>query len=78
MNGDISVIKYHGDLVAGDPLWIELWTPFTTHIIKEKKWVDTIQSILKEWNRMVKKHPELKNDGGKNYLRFKLEEEYGW
>ena len=78
MNGDISVIKYHGGLVAGEPLWIELWTPFTTHIIKEKKWVDTIQSILKEWNRMVKKHPELENDGGKNYLRFKLEEEYGW
>lgn len=71
MNGPISVIKYHGGLVAGDPLWIELWTPGTTHIIKEKKWVDIIQSILKEWQRMVKRNPNLEDDDGKGYLRWK-------
>lgn len=78
MNGDISVIKYHGGLVAGDPLWIELWTPGTTHIVKRKEDVDLIQSVLKEWKRMIKRNPDMEDDGGKDYLRWKLEEEYGW
>lgn len=77
MNGDISVIKYHGGLVAGDPLWIELWTPFTTTLVKRKEDVDYIISVLKEWKRMVKRLG-LKDDGGKEYLRWKLEEEKGW
>lgn len=76
--GTISVIKYHGGLVAGDPLWIELWTPFTTHIIKDEEWVNRIQSILKDWQRMIKRNPDMEDDGGKNYLRFILENEYGW
>lgn len=77
MNGNISVIKYHGGLVAGDPLWIELWTPFTTTLVKRKEDVDYILSVLKEWKRMVKRL-DLKDDGGKEYLRWKLEEEKGW
>lgn len=77
MNGNISVIKYHGGLVAGDPLWIELWTPFTTTLVKRKEDVDYIISILKEWKGMVKRL-DLKDDGGKEYLRWKLEEEKGW
>ena len=77
MNGDISVIKYHGGLVAGDPLWIELWTPFTTTLVKRKEDVDYILSVLKEWKGMVKRL-NLEDDGGKEYLRWKLEEEKGW
>ena len=77
MNGDISVIKYHGGLVAGDPLWIELWTPFTTTLIKRKEDVDYILAVLKEWKGMVKRL-NLEDDGGKKYLRWKLEEEKGW
>lgn len=77
MNGNISVIKYHGGLVAGDPLWIELWTPFTTTLVKRKEDVNYILSVLKEWKRMVKRLG-LKDDGGKEYLRWKLEEEKGW
>lgn len=77
MNGDISVIKYHGGLVAGDPLWIELWTPFTTTLVKRKEDVDYILSVLKEWKGMVKRL-NLEDDGGKEYLRYKLEEEKGW
>ena len=77
MNGDISVIKYHGGLVAGDPLWIELWTPGTTTLVKRKEDVDYILSVLKEWKGMVKRF-NLEDDGGKEYLRWKLEEEKGW
>lgn len=77
MNGNISVIKYHGGLVAGDPLWIELWTPFTTTLVKRKEDVDYILSVLKEWKGMVKRL-NLEDDGGKEYLRWKLEEEKGW
>jgi len=77
MNGNISVIKYHGGLVAGDPLWIELWTPFTTTLVKKKEDIDYILSVLKEWKGMVKQL-DLKDDGGKEYLRWKLEEEKGW
>ena len=77
MNGDISVIKYHGGLVAGDPLWIELWTPFTTTLVKRKEDVNYILAVLKEWKEMVKQF-NLEDDGGKGYLRWKLEEEKGW
>lgn len=78
MNGPISVIKYHKGLVEGDPLWLELWTPGTITIVTRKEDVDLIQSILKEWKQMLKRNPNMTNDGGKDYLRWKLEEEYGW
>lgn len=77
MNGDISVIKYHGGLIAGDPLWIELWTPFTTTLVKRKEDVDYILAVLKEWKGMVKRFG-FEDDGGKEYLRWKLEEEKEW
>lgn len=77
LNGNISVIKYHGGLIAGDLLWIELWTPFTTHLVTRKEDVNYILSVLKEWKGMVKRLG-LEDDGGKEYLRWKLEEEKGW
>lgn len=78
MNGNISVIKYHGGLVAGDPLWLELWTPFTTHLVTRKEDVNYILSVLKEWKGIVKRLGLTDDDGGKEYLRWKLEEEKGW
>ena len=77
MNGDISVIKHHGGLVAGQPHWIELWTPGTTTLVQRKEDVDYILSVLKEWKLMVKRL-NIEDDGGKSYLRWKLEEEKGW
>ena len=79
MNGSISLIKYHDGVVAGEPLWLELWTPGTTIIVKDEKEVKLIQSILKEFERMRKKNPSAYADGEeKVYLRWVLEEEYGW
>ena len=78
MNGPISVIKYHKGLVEGDPLWLELWTPGTITIVTRKEDVDLIQSILKEWQKLLERNPDMEDDGGKDYLRWKLEEEYGW
>lgn len=78
MLGSINVIKYHGGLVANDPLWIELWTAgFSTILVKKKEDVELIQSILKDWRNLVNR-TGTEDDDEKTYLTYVLKNEYGW
>ncbi len=75
----ISIIKPHGGIVAGQPLWYELWTWGTIHIIKDSKTVSFIKKTLEEFEKMREKNPEeYEEDEKYRYLSFKLEEEFGW
>ena len=66
----ITLVRYYGGLVAGDPERIELWQPGSVILVTKPEDVDLINKLIKDAHR-------LKVDVN-NYLEYMLVEEYGW
>lgn len=76
-NSDIRYVKPHDGVVAGQPLWYELGVCGGVIQVKDKKDVNLIKHILKEFSRMVERGT-CEESERYTYLTYELKEEYGW